>query len=260
MTSHEDQALTVLVVDDERPARRKLLRLLQAAPGIEKVYEASSGRLALEVLEEFEPDVLFLDVQMPGMDGFQVLEALGADRGPHVVFVTAYDEHAVRAFEVEAVDYLLKPFDEARFRRALERARSTVESRRTGKKARDLDRVLAAFRGALSGEGPQRLLVTSRPGRKVLLPVESILRIEADRNDAVFHAEGREYRLRTTLTALEDKLDPHRFLRISRSEIVNLDRVAEVEPLDHGDFRVHLDDGNVRRMSRRYRDRMERFR
>jgi two-component system, LytTR family, response regulator len=260
VTSHEDQALTVLVVDDERPARRKLLRLLQAAPGIEKVYEASSGRLALGVLEEFEPDVLFLDVQMPGMDGFQVLEALGADRAPHVVFVTAYDEHAVRAFEVEAVDYLLKPFDEARFRRALERARSAVASRRTGTKARDLDRVLAAFRGALSGEGPQRLLVTSRPGRKVLLPVESILRIEADRNDAVFHAEGREYRLRTTLTALEDKLDPHRFLRISRSEIVNRPGGAAGAPLPPGDFRVHLDNGNVRRMSRRYRDGMERFR
>jgi two-component system, LytTR family, response regulator len=260
VTSHEDQILTVLVVDDERPARRKLLRLLQGAPGIERVYEASSGRLALGVLEEFDPDVLFLDVQMPGMDGFQVLEALGTEQAPHVVFVTAYDEHAVRAFEVEAVDYLLKPFDQARFARALDRARTAVASRRAGEAARDLDRVLAAIRGALPGEGPQRLLVTSRPGRKVLLPVERILRIEADRNDAVFHAEGREYRLRTTLTALEEKLDPHRFLRIGRSEIVNLDRVAEVEPLDHGDFRVHLDNGEVRRMSRRYRDRMEPFR
>jgi two-component system, LytTR family, response regulator len=259
LTSHGDQALTVLVVDDERLARRKLLRMLQGAPGIDQVLEASSGRLALEVLGEFEPDVLFLDVEMPGMDGFQVLEALGPDRAPHVVFVTAYDAHAVRAFEVEAVDYLLKPFDEARFRAALERARTAVAARREDAKARDLDRVLAAFRGALSGKGPERVLVTSRPGRKVLLPVDRILRIEADRNDAVFHAEGREYRLRTTLTALEEKLDPDRFLRISRSEIVNLDRVVEVEPLDHGDFRVHLDNGEVRRMSRRYRDRMERF-
>jgi two-component system, LytTR family, response regulator len=255
-----DAEIDVLVVDDERPARRKLVRFLTRAPGIGRVYEASSGRLALEVLREFEPDLVFLDVRMPGMDGFQVLEALGGAELPQVVFATAHDEHAVRAFEVRAADYLLKPVDEERFREALERARERVRVGKAAGARLELDRLLEAFRNALSGDGPERLMVTSRPGRKVLLPVARIERIESDRNDAIFHAGGREYRLRTTLAELEGKLDPARFLRISRSEIVNLDRVAEVEPLDHGDLRVHLDTGEVRRMSRRYRARLDRFR
>jgi two-component system, LytTR family, response regulator len=254
-----DVELDVLVVDDERPARRKLVRFLSRAPGIGKVFEAPSGRLALDVLEEFEPDLVFLDIRMPGMDGFQVLEAMGQGDLPVVVFVTAHDEHAVQAFQVRAADYLLKPVDEERFREALERARERVRQRRAAGTQLDLNRLLGTFRHALSGEGPDRLLVSSRPGRKVLLPVARIERIEADRNDAVFHAGGREYRLRTTLTELEGRLGPSSFLRISRSEIVNLDRVAEMEPLDHGDFRVHLDTGEVRRMSRRYRDRLDRF-
>ena len=256
-------ALTVLVVDDERPARRKLLRLLEGAPGVGRTLEAREGRIALEILQEIEPDMVFLDVRMPGMDGFQVLEALGSEPPPGVVFVTAYDEHAVRAFEVEAVDYLLKPFDEDRFREALSRARRAVmRSREEAGRGADLrlDPLVRAVREALAEEGPRRLLVTSDRGRKVPLDLDEVIRIEAERNDAVFRVGKREYRLRTTLTELEARLDPHRFVRINRSEIVNLDRVLEVETLDHGDARVHLESGEVRRMSRRYRDRMERFR
>jgi two-component system, LytTR family, response regulator len=256
-----DTELDVLIVDDERPARRKLARFLERASGIGTVFEAPTGRLALQVMEEFEPDLVFLDIRMPGMDGLQVLEALaGTGELPQVVFVTAHDEHAVRAFELRAADYLLKPVDEARFREALELARERVAERRAAGTRRELERLLEAFRGAVSTEALHRIMVTSRPGRRVLLPVARIERIQADRNDAVFHAGGRQYRLRTTLTELEGRLDARRFVRISRSEIVNLDRVAEVEPLDHGDFRVHLDTGEVRRMSRRYRDRLEPFR
>jgi two-component system, LytTR family, response regulator len=254
----------VLVVDDERPARRKLLRLLEGAPQVGQVFEASSGRLALEVMEEFEPDLVFLDVQMPGMDGFQLLEALGSERPPGIVFVTAFDAHAVRAFDVEAVDYLLKPFDEARFRSALRRALKAVESARArgepGAAGAVVNPVVRAVREALSGVAPTRLLVTSRKGRKVPLKLAEVDRIEADRNEAVFHTGDREYRLRTTLATLEERLDPHRFVRISRSEIVNLDRVLEVEFLDHGDARIHLDTGEVRRMTRRYRGGINRFR
>lgn len=255
-----DAQIDVLVVDDERPARRKLARFLSRAPDIGKVFEAPSGRLALEALEEFEPDLVFLDIHMPGMDGFQVLEAMDHGELPLVVFVTAHDEHALRAFEVRAADYLLKPVDEARFSEALERVRKRIRERRASGSSLSLDRILGVLRAALPAEGPERLLVKSRPGRKVLLPVERIDRIEADRNDAVFHAGGREYRLRTTLVELERRLGPSRFLRINRSEIVNLDRVAEMEPLDHGDFRVHMESGEVRRMSRRYRDRLDPFR
>lgn len=253
--------MTVLVVEDERPARRKLVRLLRDAPGVARVFAAPSGRLALEVLEENAPDVIFLDVRMPGMDGFQLLESLGDGPVPHVVFVTAFDEHAVRAFEVQAVDYLLKPFDKVRFREALERAREAVGRRRKAEETRrEVGELLTAFRQAVGRTAPGRLLVESAPGRKVLLSLDRVSRIEASRNDALFHAEGRTYRLRTTLAELEETLDPERFLRINRSEIVNLDRVVELEPLDHGDFRVRLETGEVRRLSRRYRDRIDRFR
>jgi two-component system, LytTR family, response regulator len=256
--------VTVLVVDDERPARRKLRRLLEASPGIARIFEAPSGRLALEVLEEFEPDVVFLDVRMPGMDGFQVLEALGPERPPGVVFVTAFDDHAVRAFQVRAVDYLLKPYDASRFREALERARGAVVEHRTRATSPEpvpgVEPLVRAVRDALRDEGGRRILVNSRPGRKVPLELRRVVRIEADRNEAVFRTEASEYRLRIPLSELEERLDPHRFVRINRSEIVNLDRVLEVEPLDHGDARIHLDGGEVRRMTRRYRDRLDRFR
>lgn len=259
MPERSPDPLTVLVVDDERPARRKLRRLLDAVPGITEVREAPSARLALEVIDEFEPDVVFLDVRMPGMDGFQFLDALGPRPGTEVVFVTAFDEHAVRAFQVRAVDYLLKPFDEGRFRDAMERARSAVAAHRAAAERRDVGDVLSAFRQALAGSGRERLLVEARPGRRVLLPLERVHRISSRRNDALLHAGDRSYRLRTTLADLETKLDPDRFLRINRSEIVNLDHVIEIEPLGRGDARIHLTTGETRRMSRRFKDRMRRF-
>jgi two-component system, LytTR family, response regulator len=251
--------VSVLIVDDERPARRKLRRLLDAAPGVTKILEAASGRLALDVIEDEEPDVIFLDVRMPGMDGFQLLDSIGSRADTQIVFVTAYDEHAVRAFDVRAADYLLKPFDEDRFTAALERARDAVAIRRAAAAQRTVMDVLAAFRHAVAPDNVARLLVDVPGGRRVLLPLERVVRIEAERNDAVFHADNGIFRLRTTLAELEAKLDPDRFLRINRSEIINLDRVTEIEPLDHGDARIHMHGGDIRRMSRRFRARMARF-
>jgi two-component system, LytTR family, response regulator len=251
--------MTVLIVDDERPARRKLRRLLDAAPGITKIFEAPSGRLALAIIEDEAPDVIFLDVRMPGMDGFQLLAAIGSHADTQVVFVTAYDEHAVRAFDEHATDYLLKPFDEQRFHAALEHAREVVATRRAAAERHAVSDVLAAFRQAVAPGGLARLLVDVPGGRRVLLPLDRVQRIEAERNDAVFFADSGTFRVRTTLTDLEAKLDPDRFLRINRSEIINLDRVKEIEPLDHGDARIHMQDGDVRRMSRRYRARIARF-
>ncbi len=251
--------ITALIVDDERPARRKLRRLLDGAPGVTKVFEAPSGRTALGVIEDEAPDVIFLDVRMPGMDGFQLLDAIGSRAETQIVFVTAYDEHAVRAFDVRAVDYLLKPFDQERLEEALKRVREAVALRRGEAERADVADVLAAFRQAVNADDVTRLLVDGSGGRKVFLSLERIVRIEADRNDAVFHTDGHTYRLRTTLQGLEARLDPDRFLRINRSEIVNLDHVVEFEPLDHGDARIHMRGGEVRRMSRRYRAGMERF-
>jgi two-component system, LytTR family, response regulator len=251
--------ISVLIVDDERPARRKLRRMLDAAPGVTKIFEAPSGRLALDVIEEEAPDVIFLDVRMPGMDGFQFLDNFGSRGDTQIIFVTAYDEHAVRAFDVRAADYLLKPFDDGRFNAALERARDVVATRRAAAARHNVSDVLAAFRQAVASDNVARLLVDVPGGRKVLLPLERVVRIEAERNDAVFHADSGTFRLRTTLSELETKLDPDRFLRINRSEIINLDRVTEIEPLDHGDARIHMHGGDVRRMSRRYRARMARF-
>jgi two-component system, LytTR family, response regulator len=251
--------ISVLIVDDERPARRKLRRLLDAAPGVTKIFEAPSGRSALGVIADEAPDVIFLDVRMPGMDGFQLLDAIGHRADTQIVFVTAYDEHAVRAFDVRAADYLLKPFDQERLDDALERVREAVALRRAAAERPDVSGVLAAFRQAVNPDNAARLLVDAPGGRKVLLALERVVRIEADRNDAVFHADGPTYRLRTTLSGLEAKLDPDRFLRINRSEIVNLDHVAVIERFDFGDARIHMHGGDVRRMSRRYRAGMERF-
>jgi two-component system, LytTR family, response regulator len=251
--------LRVLVVEDERPARRKLRRMLEDADGIEEVREAPDAALALELLEDFAPDVIFLDIRMPGMDGFTFLRELGTDRDVEIVFVTAHDEHAVRAFDVRAVDYLLKPFDVIRFRTALERARSAVEARRAAAVEQQVGSVLDSVRRALAASTAGRLLVESEPGRRVLVTLQSVVRIEAERNDARLHAGGRSYRLRSTLSDLESRLDADRFMRINRSEIVNLDHVLEFEPLDHGDANVHMADGTVRRMTRRFRDRMHRF-
>jgi two-component system, LytTR family, response regulator len=275
----EPTPITVLIVDDERPARRKLRRMLDGVPGIAKVFEAPTARFALDVIREAMPDVVFLDVRMPGMDGFQLIDALGPRPAVEIVFVTAYDEHAVRAFDVRAIDYLLKPFDETRFRAAVERARDAVSARRRAAagtatagaaSARDDADLLRAIRLALAAgssatadrsdtAAANRLLVDAGSGRQHLLPLERVRRIEADRNDAVIHADERTFRLRSTLVELEDRLPSDRFVRISRSEIVNVDFVVEVEPLDHGDARIHMRGGDVRRMSRRYRDRLRRF-
>jgi two-component system LytT family response regulator len=249
--------LRVLVVDDERPARAKVRRFLERDPEVELVFEAPDGVRALEVIRDQAPDIAFLDVQMPGLDGFQLVERLPPEALPHLVFVTAFDEYAVRAFEVNAVDYLLKPFDGERFARALARAKEVVEQRRGREEA---NRLLQVLRQLRREEAPRldRLLVEAE-GRSVLLRLEEIDRIEADRNYVRIHARSGAYRLRTAIAALERRLDPARFVRINRSEIVNADRIRELEPAGHGDLTVRLAGGYRTRLSRRYRDRLESF-
>ena len=249
--------LKVLIVDDERPARAKVRRFVSADPDVGQIFEAPDGVRAVDVIREELPDLVFLDVQMPGLDGFEVVEALAPDALPHVVFVTAFDDYAVRAFDVHAVDYVMKPFDAERLGRAFERAKAAVTSRRDGGDAARMERLLADWRR----ERPERLerLLVQGAERSVLLPLTRVDRLESARNYVVLHAGRESFRVRSTLDRLEQRLDPRRFVRVSRTAIVNVDRVAELQPWSHGDWVVVLSDGAKLRLTRSFRDRLERF-
>jgi two-component system LytT family response regulator len=248
---------SVLIVDDERPARTKVRRFVSADADVGQIFEAPDGVRAVDVIREESPDLVFLDVQMPGLDGFGVVEALAPDALPHVVFVTAFDDYAVRAFDVHAVDYVMKPFDAERLGRALERAKAAIASRRDGGEAARMERLLADLRR----ERPERLerLLVQGAECSVLLPLTRVDRLESARNYVVLHAGRESFRVRSTLDRLEQRLDPRRFVRVSRTAIVNVDRVAELKPWSHGDWVVVLTDGAKLRLTRSFRDRLERF-
>jgi two-component system, LytTR family, response regulator len=228
--------MRVLVVDDETPARRRLRRLLDGIEDVELVGEAGSGADAIAALDELDPDVVFVDVEMPAVDGFRVADAALA-RGALTIFVTAHDEHAVRAFETEALDYLLKPVQERRLRMALARARERSSSQRTAPK-RPLLRLLV-------GDG----------ARMIPLTVDRIERIVAERNYVRLFSDAGEHLCRSTLEALADALDPDHFVRVNRSTIVRTDAIRELVPWSHGDHRVVLASGAVVTWSRLYRPR-----
>jgi two-component system, LytTR family, response regulator len=244
--------MRVLIADDEAPARQKVRRLLADEPDVEIVAEAATGAEAVQAIRDAAPDVVFLDVQMPVLDGFGVVEEVGVDAMPHVVFVTAYDEHALRAFEVRALDYLLKPVTPDRFRLVLQRVRAQLA--RGGDVRHDLAERLDQLVGALAPK-PRflRRLLVQDGNKALLLPVERIERMEAERNYVRLHAGGGTYVVRGSIGAMADRLDPDRFLRINRSEIVRLDAVKELHPWFHGDYRVVMHDGTVLTWSRRYR-------
>jgi len=243
----------VLIVDDEAPARSKLLDLLGGEADITVVGEAENGRQAVEAIREHRPDVVFLDVQMPQLDGFGVVAEVGVEHMPLVVFVTAFDEHALQAFEVHALDYLLKPFAAQRFRTVLARVRQRLRERDAGGLQDRFGHLLEEL-----GRHPrflQQLLVEREAGREVLVAVSGIDRMRSERNYVrVFTLDGA-FRVRGTLTELEERLDPGAFLRINRSEIVRLGAVAELQPWFHGDYRMVLTNGTVLTWSRRYRAR-----
>lgn len=246
--------IRVVLVDDEPPARDKLRAFLVRDERVEVVGEAGDGVEGVEVIERERPDLVYLDIQMPGMDGFELLEALDVDPLPQVIFVTAYDEHAVRAFDVRALDYLLKPVDGERFVRALDRALEEVE------RGQSQD-VASRVRDAMASLPPERrmverFLVRSR-GRMWLLPARDVDWIGAAGNYVELHAGGETHLVRGTLQLLEERLDPRRFARVHRSTIVSLGRIKEIHPWSHGDLLLVLHDGTELRMSRRYRDAIE---
>src|ERR1700722_2966132 len=241
--------LRVFVTDDEAPARRKLLRFLTEEPGVVIVGETSNGPDTISGVRNTQPDLLFLDIQMPGMDGFGVVEALGATV-PRIIFVTAHDEYALRALEIHAFDYLLKPFDQARFTRVLADARREAEKGRRNELQVSLRQLLEEVQ---SPRNP-RLLVEEN-GRGILITLNLIDWAEADRNYLKLHIGTHTYTVRGTIEGIEKKLDSERFLRINRSSLIRIDFICELQKWTHGEYRVILQSGHILMWTRRYLDR-----
>lgn len=260
------ESIRVVIADDEPPARERIRELLDERSGFDVVAECGTGQETLEAIRSKRPDLLFLDVEMPRMTGLDVVEALGPHGMPPTVFVTAYDAYAVRAFEVHALDYLLKPFDDRRFDESLRRASARIRSRELLEDlARGLDGLLGDVgTGSLGGRmeepepraKPLERLVVKRGDRSILVPVEVVDWLEAANYYVVLHVGAETYVLDDSMANLEKRLGD-RFVRIHRSTIVNLDRVVELNRMFHGDFSVTLDDGTELKLSRTYRSGLE---
>jgi two-component system LytT family response regulator len=262
--------LRVLIVDDEAFARQRLRRLLTEQPDVEVVGEAANGREAIALITTHDPDVVLLDVQMPRVDGFGVLRGIDGP-APLVIFVTAFDEHAVSAFNVHAFDYILKPVEPARFADAIERARAQIVQSTIAERHAKLVAFLDASPGAparelaaasaepapAGGRTPLDRLLVKEEGRMYFVPVIEIDWIEAFGNYARLHTGPRTHLIRETMATLERALDVRRFARIHRSTIVNLDRVRQMDLWGSGDYMVRLADGTQLKLSRWYRDRLE---
>jgi two-component system LytT family response regulator len=242
--------IRAMIVDDEPLARRRIRSLLAEAGDVEVAAECANGKEAIRAIEASPPDLLFLDIQMPELDGFDVLQAIGVGHVPVVIFVTAYDQFAVRAFEAHALDYLLKPFDDERFEAALQRARTQIRQRQGG----DLDRRLRALLAeARRDRGYLQRLAVPTGQRSVLIRTEQIDWIEAERNYIRLHVGGRTHLLRENLSRIESALDPTVFCRIHRSTIVNINRIQAVEAPLRGESLVVLHDGTKLTSGRSYR-------
>jgi two-component system LytT family response regulator len=242
--------IRVVLVDDEPPARRKLLHLLANEPDVTVTGEAGTGAEAIETIQRLHPDLVFLDIQLPDCTGFDVIELLEMPVRPHIVFVTAYDDFALKAFDVHALDYLLKPVEPSRFAASLQRIRGILQSGGTDQLASRLDQLVASLRS--ESTYVKRLLIQDA-NRSIFIEVDRVDWVESARNYACIHSGTRTYILRSSLDALSVKLDPARFKRINRSQLVNVDRIAEVRSWFHGDQKVCLKDGTELNWSRRYR-------
>jgi two-component system LytT family response regulator len=245
--------MKILIVDDEPLARERVRRHLRDEPGIEIVGEAGNGREAVSAIEEKTPDLVFLDVQMPEMNGFDVLKALEENKIPAIVFTTAYDKYAIQAFEFHALDYLLKPFSRERFKRAVRHAREQLEnSRQSG----NIDERLVSLLENLKAKKYLERIVVKNSGRVFFIKTEEIDWIEAAGNYLKLHVGRDAHLIRETMQSIEAKLDPEKFFRIHRSTLVQIDRIKELHPLFGGDYAVILRNGTELNLSRNYRERL----
>ncbi len=248
------QKIRTLIVDDEPLARQKIRTFLKNEPDVEILGECSSGVAAVEVVRKKSPDLMFLDIQMPGMDGFGTLQAIGADQIGAVIFVTAHDKHALRAFEAHALDYILKPFDRKRFQNALSRARMQIELNRGGQVNHQLRSLLEEL--MTEKKEPKRIVVGN--ARNILvLRCDEIDWVKAEGNYVCLHVGSKSYLHRETVSNMEEKLDRRLFARIHRSTIVNVERIKHLQPLFHGDYNVTLTNGVRLTLSRNYRAQLE---
>lgn len=246
--------LRVVIADDERLSRRALRAQLEKRDDVIIAAECADGRTALAAIEREAPDLVFLDIQMPHLSGFDMLERLDAADRPAVIFVTAHDEHAIRAFEVQAIDYLLKPFDETRLNAAIERA---LSRRREHALSTRLENALGSTDVlAVSGRRYARRLLIRLRGKASFIMTSQVDWIEAVGNDVRLHVGEDAYLMRSAIGELERKLDPAQFMRIHRSTIINLDRIGHIEPYGGSDYQVVLRDGTTLRVSRSARDRL----
>ncbi len=243
-----------IVIDDEPLARDRLLKLLRAEPDIEVVGEAKNGREGVELIRQLKPALAFLDVQMPELDGFGALAELSAEERPAVIFVTAFDKFALKAFEVHAVDYLLKPFDRERFQTALRRALDQLARSQPETVHEQLSALLHELRPAAP---PSDRLAVKGDGRVVFVKVADIDWVEAADNYVSLHVGKDTHLLRETMTNLEQRLPAGQFIRISRATNVNMERIKELQPLFHGEYAVLLRDGTKLTLSRSHRDKLQ---
>jgi two-component system LytT family response regulator len=246
--------IRALVVDDEPLARAMIREMLESDSEVEIVGECANGREAVEAIKSSTPDIVFLDIQMPEIGGFQVLESMDPNARPYVIFVTAYDQYAVRAFEVHALDYLLKPFDRERFEGAWQRAKSQIKLDRTSRRDQDIIALLEELKA-----GPRYLerLVIKNGGRVFFLHVQDVHCIEAEGNYVRVYDNQKGYLLRETISSLAEQLDPKQFLRIHRSAIVKIDRIKEMQPWFHGEYRIIMENGKQLALSRNYRSNLQ---
>jgi two-component system LytT family response regulator len=245
--------IRTLIVDDEPLARERIRQLLRKEPDIDILGECADGHDAVAAIGRHKPDLVFLDVQMPELDGFGVLEQLDRRAMPAIVFVTAYDQFALRAFDVHALDYLLKPFDRGRFKKALERARERIQSQPSADLRRQVSELLADLQ---PGPKQQQRLAIKSAGKVVFLKIDEIDWVEAADNYVNLHVGNESHLHRETMSALETRLPPDKFMRISRSTIVNVERIKELQPMFHGEYSVILRNATRLTLSRGYREKL----
>jgi two-component system, LytTR family, response regulator len=248
--------IRALIADDEALARKFLRRMLKDDHDVEIVGECSNGREAVTMIRKQNPDLVFLDVQMPEMDGFAVLEAIGTERLPEIIFATAYEQYAIRAFELHALDYLLKPFDQGRFKDAIKHAKERFRSERRNEGRMQISALLESIKNK-----PQYLnrLMIKAAGRITFLSIDEINWIEADDKYVHLHTDKITPMVRQTLSAMETQLDPKIFRRVHRSAIVNVGRIKELQPLFSGEHSILLEDGTKLTLSRNYKDKLFEF-